>query len=101
MHGSDGGMVTYLNEAISKAVQCEISSKASGFSSFCPRERQRQETDGQAQAQAPCRRLSMPPRRLFLALVRLCFIHHDLGISIDLFSVYVIDELLLSICTCE
>ncbi|EXM03857.1 hypothetical protein FOIG_05500 [Fusarium odoratissimum NRRL 54006] len=47
MHGSDGGMVTYLDEAISKAVQCEISSKASGFSSFCPRERQRQETDGQ------------------------------------------------------
>src|SRR6478752_1165866 len=41
------------------------------------------------------------PRRLFLALVRLCFIHHDLGSSIDLFSVYVVDELLLSICTCE
>lgn len=41
------------------------------------------------------------PRRLFLALVRLCLIHHDLGSSIDLFSVYVVDELLLSICTCE
>ncbi|EWG44389.1 hypothetical protein FVEG_15641 [Fusarium verticillioides 7600] len=84
MRGSDGGMVTYLDEAISKAVQCEISSKPQGSLSLwvCPRERQTQETRDrrsgtgtahqrnqansgiaslEAQAQAPCRRLSMPP----------------------------------------
>ncbi|SCV25501.1 uncharacterized protein FFB14_00394 [Fusarium fujikuroi] len=122
MHGSDGGMVTYLDEAISKAVQCEISPKASGFSllvlsSWRERDRDKRQTVRywyRTPTEPVQLRDSLPlgsgpgalptlvhaPRRL-LALVRLCLIHHDLGSSINLFSVYVVDELLLSICTCE
>ncbi|EXM37379.1 hypothetical protein FOTG_01105 [Fusarium oxysporum f. sp. vasinfectum 25433] len=102
MHGSDGGMVTYLDEAISKAVQCEISSKASGYWYRTPTEPvQLRDSLPLGSGPGALPTLVHAPRRLFLALVRLCFIHHDLGSSIDLFSVYVVDELLLSICTCE